>query len=560
MIQPATLVVEARIYVNYYDKHGKEQQNVYPSVPSLRNGLPWEEGVQYQAQLLSIPHEEFPTYCGASDGGKFNSFVLFPPNNKDKDNSIQSSISSLLSSSSLPIALVAGMGDCSIGQVVEMATKMLDDESSLLLRFLIVYGDSYRDVEDKNDHDNPTNKNNVSTGSKIRIQWVTNATAKELIRYTKKEAQPTKKPNEDSKLRMIVLDSFVETTTTDSSFSSPLSPDSSNNIQRDDDPSHRPFVEEDDNEESIFGLEDSPFYYYYGNDNNDSDTKTMSTMDPNLGLFFMIMLLSSVLFLCVALAQQRHIRQVSLERRRMALASRGEETIRTGESSSSLHNQSGNSPLVGRHVLTMQDIERYILSKTKHEHQDENCEAQELVSPTALASSATTSSSMMTPHSRACAICLEDLDSSLRQEGSSLDRNHFQLPCHHVYHADCILPWLTERSGTCPLCKFDVYQHVQEASALDFSLPPHWIHAIARVRRQLWQFIVYISSSTTTTIAESSLSSSSSSSLFVTVPTHPQDPTIITATRPTATTRTRTVELEMTEPQSSLPSLADEGG
>lgn len=43
-----------------------------------------------------------------------------------------------------------------------------------------------------------------------------------------------------------------------------------------------------------------------------------------------------------------------------------------------------------------------------------------------------------------CTICLEDYS-----EGEKLRI----LPCGHAFHQDCILPWLTDRSPTCPLCK-----------------------------------------------------------------------------------------------------------
>jgi hypothetical protein len=47
-------------------------------------------------------------------------------------------------------------------------------------------------------------------------------------------------------------------------------------------------------------------------------------------------------------------------------------------------------------------------------------------------------------HSGSCSICIEDY------EPGEMIR---VLPCGHAFHSDCILPWLTDRSPTCPLCK-----------------------------------------------------------------------------------------------------------
>lgn len=49
-----------------------------------------------------------------------------------------------------------------------------------------------------------------------------------------------------------------------------------------------------------------------------------------------------------------------------------------------------------------------------------------------------------------CAICLEEYE-----QGEKLR----QLACGHCFHHDCIKPWLTERSASCPLCKLEVTVH-----------------------------------------------------------------------------------------------------
>lgn len=46
-----------------------------------------------------------------------------------------------------------------------------------------------------------------------------------------------------------------------------------------------------------------------------------------------------------------------------------------------------------------------------------------------------------------CAICIEEY-----QVGETLR----VLPCSHKFHTECIVPWLTERQASCPLCKYDV--------------------------------------------------------------------------------------------------------
>ena len=44
-----------------------------------------------------------------------------------------------------------------------------------------------------------------------------------------------------------------------------------------------------------------------------------------------------------------------------------------------------------------------------------------------------------------CSICIDDFE-----EGEPI---RYLPKCKHAFHTDCIMPWLTERQGCCPLCK-----------------------------------------------------------------------------------------------------------
>jgi len=54
-----------------------------------------------------------------------------------------------------------------------------------------------------------------------------------------------------------------------------------------------------------------------------------------------------------------------------------------------------------------------------------------------------------------CAVCLDELS-------SGEDSGSWCLPCGHKFHVDCIVPWLTERHATCPLCKYDLLELIME--------------------------------------------------------------------------------------------------
>eukprot|EP00535_Pseudo-nitzschia_heimii_P000281 CAMPEP_0197185436 /NCGR_PEP_ID=MMETSP1423-20130617/11905_1 /TAXON_ID=476441 /ORGANISM="Pseudo-nitzschia heimii, Strain UNC1101" /LENGTH=527 /DNA_ID=CAMNT_0042636491 /DNA_START=188 /DNA_END=1771 /DNA_ORIENTATION=+ len=52
-----------------------------------------------------------------------------------------------------------------------------------------------------------------------------------------------------------------------------------------------------------------------------------------------------------------------------------------------------------------------------------------------------------------CAICLDEFE----------DKEKVRvLPCGHKFREDCLIPWLTQRHASCPLCKMNVLKYVQE--------------------------------------------------------------------------------------------------
>ncbi|KAG9070155.1 hypothetical protein KI688_009487 [Linnemannia hyalina] len=57
-----------------------------------------------------------------------------------------------------------------------------------------------------------------------------------------------------------------------------------------------------------------------------------------------------------------------------------------------------------------------------------------------------------------CAICLDNF----------LDGEEIRtLPCHHEFHCECIDPWLTRKSSTCPLCKYDCTKRSPDATGIE---------------------------------------------------------------------------------------------
>ena len=57
------------------------------------------------------------------------------------------------------------------------------------------------------------------------------------------------------------------------------------------------------------------------------------------------------------------------------------------------------------------------------------------------------------PSSHECVICLENMPVGTKVR---------ILPCRHSFHHECIIGWLNEGKYNCPMCKFDLLEHLEE--------------------------------------------------------------------------------------------------
>ena len=64
-----------------------------------------------------------------------------------------------------------------------------------------------------------------------------------------------------------------------------------------------------------------------------------------------------------------------------------------------------------------------------------------------------------------CVVCLEEYVDGVSRVMS--------LPCGHEFHAECIIPWLTTRRRTCPICKGDVVRSLARGTSSGQSYEPY---------------------------------------------------------------------------------------
>jgi E3 ubiquitin-protein ligase RNF115/126 len=62
-------------------------------------------------------------------------------------------------------------------------------------------------------------------------------------------------------------------------------------------------------------------------------------------------------------------------------------------------------------------------------------------------------------HDSKCVVCQDGFSGSFTttegDEGSGGRMEALMMPCRHVFHKECLVPWL-KMSNTCPTCRFEV--------------------------------------------------------------------------------------------------------
>jgi hypothetical protein len=138
-----------------------------------------------------------------------------------------------------------------------------------------------------------------------------------------------------------------------------------------------------------------------------------------------------------------------------------------------LHQTNGSNPISAvtqRRLLTEEEVQQFTISASGNTNPTDDVESSPPLQTTPF-QSATNNTGLNnndTPVDNVeedqCAVCIGEFDQ---------DEDITLLPCQHKFHTTCITPWLTERQSKCPLCKFDVLQHIrgQQASSNSGTVP-----------------------------------------------------------------------------------------
>ncbi|KAL2927532.1 E3 ubiquitin-protein ligase RNF13 [Bienertia sinuspersici] len=59
-----------------------------------------------------------------------------------------------------------------------------------------------------------------------------------------------------------------------------------------------------------------------------------------------------------------------------------------------------------------------------------------------------------------CSVCLEEFEKPIYNSGDGELDDVVILPCSHVLHEDCLVPWIAKGKNTCPFCRYDLIPYL----------------------------------------------------------------------------------------------------